>query len=229
VYGKQAIEDSIKKATPLFNFYLKYIKNKLERTNQIQEKSRYIEEVLRKIAGVFNPVKRELLLSEVSDFLGLKLKNLEENLNLLLKTQKKVASFYYPFEEENCENRALYELQAELLYIISKDKEARKKSQELQIKNYIITPFYQRLYEAIMSEPAKNTNITQVMEDDPEYTQHISYLCKFEFMNDYEITTGKLEDVIDNLKNCVLRRQMEKMAADELEKAIELKKQLLQI
>ncbi|MFN7182128.1 MAG: hypothetical protein ACK4NF_05575, partial [Planctomycetota bacterium] len=112
---------------------------------------------------------------------------------------------------------------AEVIYILSKDLSLRKKATELRINDYIITPFYRKLYEKMVNndEPLDLMDTGQVDED---YNKYLPYLCKFEYM-DYEITASKLSEVLDNLKALSLRKTIYQESA-QLEKIIELKKEL---
>ncbi len=226
-FGKGKIQDCLKNAITLIEYYFGYIKNKFVGTTNLEEKAQYLEEALKKISCVTNQIRRELILSQFGEFIGFNIKTLEERLSSIIKSSTTTYNVLYALQNEKENNRALYELEAEIIYIIAKDVSLRNKSYELKIDNYIITPFFKDLYEKVVSNN-ESVDLMTIIEPDEKYNKYLPYLCKFEYMSDYDITAERLIEVFNNLKNMYIKN---KIAHEniQLEKTIELKKEIFEL
>ncbi len=226
-YGREKLESMIKDAKSLFEFYCGMLKKKIEGTSNIDEKARYIDEGIRKIALINNQIKRELYLSRFSEIIGMNIRVLEERLNTIVRLQSKGYNIFYTQQVNSVDNRALLELEAEILFMISKDLDIRKKCESLKIKDYIITPFYRDLYERITKEEGIHDNWLELTSNEEDCSKYLSYIYKFEYLDNYEISSEKLMEVFTNLKVIVTNSELDKVQSEQLDRAIQLKKELL--
>lgn len=228
-YGREKLQSIIDTAKPLFEFYCETVKERIKETNNIDEKAHYIDEGIKKISMINNQVKRELYLSQFSDIIGINMKVLEERLDSIMQTKSREYNIYYTLKADNTNNRALLELEAELLFIISKDCALRKEVKNLKIKDYIITPFYRNLYEKIEESEESINEWLNLVNNEEESTTYLSHLYKFEYMDTYEISLSRLLNVVTNLKTIVTNNQLEKSQDEQLEEVIKLKKEILEL
>lgn len=231
-YGREKMESYINSAKPLFEFYCETLKEKVKEAGNLDEKAQYIDEGIKKISTIHNQIKRELYLSWFADIIGINIKTIEERLNSILQKKPTTYNIFYTMESPDTkkENRALYELQAELIFLISKDTDLYKKAENLKIKDYIITPFYRNLYEKISNmEEGKTVDWMDFIEEGEDNTPYLSYLYKFEYLDDYEISGQRLLNVISNLKTIVTNSRLESIKGEQLEETLKLKKEILDL
>jgi DNA primase len=234
-YGATKFAQLLNNAKPLIEFYFEYISNKINTTTNINEKALLLDEAINKISKVNHPLKKELLISQFCQIFNEFNKSIQLEVNALKQKLKEPTNFnpFYLLPKANeVQQKAMCELEAELIFLIANDKSLKQKSIELKLCEYIIHSFFRNLYEQIInSKDERAIDITELLQQnqDRDATEYTHFLYKLLFLEDYEITQERFMMVAENLKKCYLSQCLTKIENNNLEEILNMKRRAMEL